>query len=283
MSTKSVPQSPLAGGVPNASFSPPAVGRVVVILPALNEAEAIGNVLTRMPRSELKAQGYALSVWVIDGKSKDGTRDVAMNNGAGVLVQRGNGKGNAMTQAFDFFVDPEVNAPAERPGSPRYFIMLDSDGTYPPEAIPSFVNALNAGYDVVMGSRFQGLIETGALTDLNRLGNRFLTRFAGFLFRAPVTDVCTGMWGLSERFLRRFAPTANGFDLEADIFASACNDVSRMTEVPIHYSRRIGTAKLVPIRTGLQIAWRLLLRWLRREETRLTGRSRVEQLTEEAS
>ena len=267
MSTKSLPHSPLAEGVPKMSFSPPAAGRVVVLLPALNEAEAIGNVLTRMPRNELKAQGYALSVWVIDGKSKDATRDVAMSNGAGVLVQRGNGKGNAMTQAFDFFVDPEVNPPAKQPGSQRYFIMLDSDGTYPPEAIPSFVNALDKGYDVVMGSRFRGLIETGALTNLNRLGNRFLTRFASFLFRAPVTDVCTGMWGLSERFLRRFASTANGFDLEADIFASACNEVSRMIEVPISYARRIGTPKLVPIRTGLQIALRLLLRWIRREET----------------
>ncbi|MEE9196825.1 MAG: glycosyltransferase family 2 protein [bacterium] len=251
------------------NVSPPHVGRVVVILPALNEAEAIGGVLTRMPRNELKAQGYALSVWVVDGKSKDATRDVAMSNGAGILVQRGSGKGNAMTQAFDFFVEPEVNPPAEQPASQRYFIMLDSDGTYPPEAIPSFVNALDEGYDVVMGSRFQGLIETGALTDLNRFGNRALTRFASFLFRAPVTDVCTGMWGLSERFLRRFVSTANGFDLEADIFASACNEVSRMTEVPISYARRIGTPKLVPIRTGLQIAWRLLLRWMRREDTRL--------------
>ncbi len=273
MSTaESMPHSPLAGGVPNASFSPPRVGRVVVILPALNEAEAIGNVLARMPRNELKAQGYALSVWVVDGRSKDRTRDVAMSNGAGVLVQRGNGKGNAMTQAFDFFVDPEENPPWEQFGSQRYFIMLDSDGTYPPEAIPSFVNALDEGYDVVMGSRFQGLIETGALTALNRLGNRFLTRFAGFLFRAPVTDVCTGMWGLSERFLRRFASTANGFDLEADIFASACNEVSRLTEVPISYARRIGTPKLVPIRTGLQIAWRLFLRWIGQEETHPTDR-----------
>ena len=283
MSTaESLAHSPSGGrGVSNVSV--PHVGRVVVLLPALNEAEAIGDVLTRMPRTELKAQGYALSVWVVDGKSKDATRDVAMRNGAGVLVQRGNGKGNAMTQAFDFFVDPEVNPPVGQPGSQRNFIMLDSDGTYPPETIPSFVNALDAGYDVVMGSRFRGRIETGALTDLNRLGNRVLTGFASFLFRAPVTDVCTGMWGLSERFLRRFASTANGFDLEADIFASACSEVDRMTEVPIRYSRRIGTPKLVPLRTGLQIAWRLLLRWLRREETRLTERNRMEQVTGEAS
>ncbi|MEE9197179.1 MAG: glycosyltransferase family 2 protein [bacterium] len=258
--------------------SAPHAGRVVVILPALNEAEAIGGVLTRMPRNELKAQGYALSVWVVDGKSKDGTRDVAMSNGAGVLVQRGNGKGNAMSQAFDFFVDRGENPAWQQLASQRYFIMMDSDGTYPPEAIPSFVNALDEGYDIVMGSRFQGAIEAGALTRLNRLGNRVLTRFAGFLFRSSVTDVCTGMWGLSERFLRRFASTASGFDLEADIFASACNGMNRMTEVAISYSRRVGTAKLVPIRTGLLIAWRLLLRWIRRGE--IQPRERVKTTTQ---
>ncbi len=239
-----------------------AKGRVVVILPALNEADAIGNVISRMPKEELGTRGYAFSVWVIDGKSTDHTRDVALNAGAGVLVQSGNGKANGMAQAFDYFVEP-VNLAPEDLLSERYFIMLDSDGTYPPEAIPEFVNAMESGHEVVMGSRFLGSIEMGAITTLNLLGNRLLTSLARFLFKVPVTDVCTGMWGLTEGFLRRFAATANGFDLEADMFASASQALDSLIEIPISYARRIGTPKLTPIRTGLQIAWKLLTRWLR--------------------
>ncbi len=142
--------------------------------------------------------------------------------------------------------------------------MLDSDGTYPPEAIPRFLRTLQSGYDVVMGSRFLGSVEEGALTPLNRIGNIFLTGFARLLYWVPVTDVCTGMWGFTEEFLRRFVSTANGFDLEADIFASACDGVTRIAEVPITYRQRIGKPKLVPIRTGLAIAWRLLTKRVQR-------------------
>lgn len=247
------------------STSDSAPAAVVVILPALNEAGAIRDVLDRIPRQGLREQGYATSVWVVDGKSTDDTRDLALNGGAAVYVQRGNGKGNGMAQAFDYLVGPPVNPPVPEPAR-KYFVMLDSDGTYPPEAIPDFLHALRAGNDVVMGSRFRGEIETGALTPLNRIGNFALTALARFLYGIPVTDVCTGMWGFREGFLRRFASTATGFDLEADIFASACQAKERMAEVPIRYSRRIGLPKLVPLRTGLRIAWRLLLRWIRESE-----------------
>ncbi len=265
MSTNSASESPGDGELTPSSHAPTLLGRVVVILPALNEALAIGQVLAEIPREELRDQGYALSVWVVDGKSMDATREVAMGKGAGIFVQRGNGKGSGIAQALDYFIGPEARL-KEESDIQRYFIMLDSDGTYPPEAIPRFVNALEKGYDVVMGSRFLGRIEEGALTLLNRIGNIFLTGFARFLYRVPVTDVCTGMWGFAEKFLRQFASTADGFDLEADIFASACEDGTRLAEVPITYRRRIGTPKLVPIRTGLLIAKRLLLRWLRRAE-----------------
>ncbi len=265
MSTDSASQSPGVGELTPSSRSPTLLGRVIVILPALNEAEAIGQVLAQIPRKELKDQGYALSVWVVDGKSMDATREVAMDKGAGIFVQRGNGKGSGIAQAFDYFIGPEAQPHGES-DLKRYFIMLDSDGTYPPEAIPRFVGALQTGYDVVMGSRFLGRIEEGALTVLNRIGNLFLTAFARFLYRVPVTDVCTGMWGFTEKFLKQFASTADGFDLEADIFASACENGTRLAEVPITYRRRIGTPKLVPIRAGLLIAKRLLLRWLRRAE-----------------
>jgi len=236
---------------------------VEVLLPALNEEKGVGSVIDRIPTDRLRRSGYRVRVWVVDGKSTDATLEVARNHGASTFVQTGDGKGNGVRQLIDHLIS-EVREPPAVPS--RVFVMLDADGSYPSEQIPEFVDALEAGSDVVVGSRLLGAVEDGAITSFNLLGNRILSRLAAFLFRVPVSDVCTGMWGFREDSLRNFGLAADGFDLEADLFASACETGARLKELPIEYRRRIGEAKLIPLRTGLLIAWRLLMKRLNRPE-----------------
>src|SRR6267378_3277003 len=237
------------------------LGRVVVLLPALNEEEAIGGVLDRIPRAPLEAMGYAVSVWVVDGNSTDRTLEVIRDSGAKVFIQKGRGKGNGVRQAFDHLLQVSPSAkPA--PQGREFFMMLDADGTYPPEDIPNFVSALEAGNEIVHGSRFRGTMADGAMTRLNAMGNRALSTLAHILYGFPVTDLCTGMWGFNAATLRRLRLVATGFDLEADLFGSACLSHVRISEMPIDYAARIGAPKLIPIRTGVQIFWRLVSRRL---------------------
>jgi dolichol-phosphate mannosyltransferase len=253
-------------------------GRVVILLPALNEEHAIEDVLGRIPRDQLEALGYAISVWIIDGHSTDRTLEVIRGYGANVFVQKERGKGNGMRQAFDHLLHAQENADG---GSlePEFYVMLDADGTYPPEAIPEFVETLAAGNDVVLGSRFQGTMADGAMTPLNVIGNRALSSLAQLLFGVSVTDVCTGMWGFRSPALRGLRLRARGFDFEADLFGSACQSRVRIAELPIDYGRRIGPTKLIPLRTGIQIAWRLFLRQVNGKETRGRGGNSAAQLT----
>jgi len=255
-SSEPAPQSTPASG-PRVRFR----GQVVVLLPALNEEPAIGSVLDRVPIGTLRALGYDVEVWVVDGQSTDRTMVVAREKGARTYVQRGSGKGNGVRQALDHIL--AQLPPGIGPGH-RVFIMLDADGTYRAEDIPMFAEALESGAEVVLGTRLQGSIADGAISDMNRLGNRLLSRLASLLFHAPVTDVCTGMWGFREDVLETFGLVANGFDLEADLFASASERGIRVHEIPIAYDCRIGEPKLVPLRTGIAIAWRLLMRRLNR-------------------
>src|SRR2546422_5932524 len=234
---------------------------VVVLLPALNEEHAIGTVIDRIPTERLARAGYDVQVWVVDGKSTDATFAVARDHGANIFVQVGNGKGSGVRQVLEYLL---TGTRDEGHDSRRLFIMLDADGSYPPEDIPAFVDALESGSDVVVGSRFRGHVEDGAMTSLNRLGNEILNGLARILYRVPVSDVCTGMWAFREDCVREFGLAAESFDLEADLFASACEVGARMRELPVDYSRRIGDPKLVPLRTGLLIAWRLLTRRLNR-------------------
>ncbi len=234
---------------------------VVIFLPARNEEDGIGHVMDRIPRAVLEAAGYSVSVWLVDGSSTDRTLEVGRDRGANVFIQHGRGKGNGMRQAFNHLLharDQADGAPINR----EFYLMLDADGTYPPEAIPEFVEALAAGNDVVLGSRFRGRMEDGAMTPLNVFGNRALNTFARLLYGVSVTDVCTGMWGFSAEALRRIPLEATGFDLEADLFGSACLSQARIQEMPVDYAVRIGPAKLILLRSGLQIALRLLTRRL---------------------
>lgn len=259
------------GAHPAGDTQPGGPGQIVILLPALNEERGIGPVMDRIPRAELEAAGYALSVWLVDGNSSDRTLEVGRDRGANVFVQKGQGKGTGMRQAFEHLLHARDYADG---GSidREFYIMLDADGTYPPEAIPEFVAALAKGNDVVLGSRFRGRMADGAMTPLNVFGNRMLSTLARLLYGVPVTDVCTGMWGIRADSLRQISLKATGFDLEADLFGSMCLSGARSHELAIDYATRIGPAKLVPFRNGLQIAKRLLIR-------RLKGRAGVRRRT----
>src|SRR5207237_2817788 len=187
--------------------------------------------------------------------------EVGRKNGASVFIQAGRGKGNGMRQSFGHLRGPRDRADGGA-RAPEFFLMLDADGTYPPEAIPRFLEALASGNDVVLGSRFRGRMAEGAMTPLNAIGNRILSALARLLFGVSVTDVCTGMWGFKADALRRIPLEASGFDLEAYFIGSACLSQARITELPIDYDARIGPAKMLPLRAGLQIALRLFVRRL---------------------
>jgi len=213
-------------------------------LPALNEEDGVADVLNRIPRLTLQQRGYAYSVHLLDGGSTDQTRAVAKRLGAEVFIQSGNGKGSA----FREFV-PKIRD--------QYVVLLDSDGTYPPEVIPDIVGKLGAGSPVVLGSRLRGSINDGAMSMANRIGNRVLSWLASFLFATPISDVCSGMWGFVSDRLKSLGLTATGFELEADLFAECALKGIPITEVPIRYDRRIGEAKL-HLHEGVRIALALL-------------------------
>jgi dolichol-phosphate mannosyltransferase len=220
-----------------------------ILLPALNEEHGLKEVLRRIPQTALHQRGLAYSVYLLDGRSTDQTRAVAARFGAEVFVQSGSGKGSA----FREFV-PRIKE--------DFALFMDPDGTYPPEAIPELVGVLGSDSPVVLGSRFLGTIDDGAMTSANYLGNQILSRFASFLFATPVSDVCSGMWAFVSERLKSLGLTADGFDLEADIFAECALRNIPIVQVPIRYHRRIGEPKL-HLKEGVRIALALLKKRLR--------------------
>ncbi len=248
--------------------------RVVVMIPTLNEEVSIGKVLDGIPYMQLNNIGLDVEAIVVDGHSRDKTQEIANTRKAKIFTQSGKGKGLAVRQAFNLSkpeevvnrvlnltsrVDSQLSTLSTFLDS-EYVIMLDGDGTYPSHHILDLVGALETGYDAVMGSRFMGDIEDGAMTRLNRVGNYVLSAMATGLYFNRVTDLCTGMWGFRTSVLKDLVLSARSFDLEAEMFAECAKNHLRIKEVPITYKCRDGETKLVPISAGLMIGLKLLER-----------------------
>lgn len=229
-----------------------------ILLPTLDEERSIGHVIRDIPCDNLRALGYTPRIIVIDGDSRDMTRRLASETGAEVLLQRGRGKGQAIRHICEVLLNEDLAATLQRNGDSRY-VVLDADGTYPPERIVDFVRHVDQGFDLVLGSRFLGTIDPGAMTTLNWIGNRLLTRLFRVLYGMNVTDICTGMYAFNPEVLRALELTTDGFDIEAEIFAAVCRMNATVGELAITYRPRIGLTKMIPLRTGLRIGWRILV------------------------
>lgn len=213
---------------------------ITILLPAKNEESGIEATFDSLPIGRLRELGYPVDVLVADGRSRDRTRELASRYGARVIQQFGSGKGRAVRHALDL-------------ARGDYVVMLDADATYPGQAIPAFVAMLEEGYDVVMGSRFQGLIEDDAMKRVNRIGNRALSLLATTLYGRKCTDVCTGMWAFRRDLVGSLNLTSTHFEVEAELFARSAKAKLKMVELPIRYSKREGVTKLGSVRDGIRI------------------------------
>jgi len=197
---------------------------VTIVIPTLNEAEAIGRVI-----EEVVSVGVPRErILVIDGRSTDGTADIARSMGVRVVVQGGYGKADAISTAL-----LHVRT--------RYMLVMDGDYTYPAKYIPTLVGLAREGYDEVIGAR--KYLEQGSQGLIYRVGNRLLSSLFNLLFDTRISDVLSGMYVVNTELLRGFSLGVRGFSIEAAIAAHVAT-MGRITEVPIEYRRRIGDKKL---------------------------------------
>ncbi len=206
---------------------------VCVLIPTLNEGETIGSVIRG-----LQDEGFD-SILVMDGGSTDGTRDIAADLGARVERQSGRGKGQAVREAIGM-IDDEV------------ILMLDGDGTYSPEDAPAMLRPILSGEaDHVIGNRFADM-QPGAMTRLNKVGNRLINRAFGAIHGRNFKDILSGYRAFTRSTVRRFWLTADGFGIETEFAVECVKHEVPTAIVPITYRARPAESSpnLHPIRDG---------------------------------
>ena len=203
---------------------------VTVVVPTLNEEEAIARVI-----QELNGVGLR-NVMVVDGYSKDRTIEIARKSGATVLLQQGKGKTGALKTAIDNMQTP-------------YFIVIDGDFTYDASSIARLVAHMHH-YDEVIGARVP--TDRKSMTGLHKFGNRVITRLFNLMMNTNLSDICSGLYLLKTEKMREIELETSGFDVEVEIAAQIAT-TGRITEVPCDYRPRVGRQKLSTWKSGFRI------------------------------
>jgi glycosyltransferase involved in cell wall biosynthesis len=210
--------------------------RVSVVIPTLNEAENLPYVFPRLP------QGLH-EVIVVDGRSTDGTVEVArrLRPDVRVVLQDGKGKGNALAAGFEAATGDIV-------------VMLDADGSTDAAEIPRFVAALCHGADFVKGSRFAQGGASSDITFTRRLGNRGLNALVNALYGTSYTDLCYGYNAFWARCLPYMRIDCDGFEVETLINVRIAKGGLVIHEVPSYERDRIhGRSNLNAVRDGARV------------------------------
>lgn len=214
---------------------------VSVVMPCLNEEEAIGSCIQKIQTAFTKAN-IPGEIIVCDNGSTDNSVAIAKSMRACVVHQPIQGYGHAYIKGF-----------ASARG--QYLIMGDADDTYDFSLIPHFLDYLcNKEYDFVTGSRYLGGGDKH-ITRLHRFfGNPALTAILNFLFKTAYTDVYCGFRGFTRKAYDLIQPVSPGMEFNLELAINAGLAGLKIAEIPIHLNPRKGESKLRTIRDG----WRSL-------------------------
>ena len=220
---------------------------IYVIIPALNEEEAIAKVIADIPKT-------VTEVVVIDNGSTDRTSEVARNAGATVLKESRAGYGYACLKGIAYLKDQQQNG--------DIIVFLDGDYSDYPEELSSLVAPIEKGYyDLVIGTRNNPLLQKGALTPQQRFGNALATRLMALLYGGKYTDLGP-FRAISFDALDRLNMQDKTYGWTVEMQLKALKYRLRYTEVPVNYRPRIGESKVSGTLKGTIMAGYKILGWI---------------------
>jgi glycosyltransferase involved in cell wall biosynthesis len=201
-------------------FAVPEAVEVSIVMPCLNEAETLGACIQKARRA-IEHDGLAAEIIVADNGSTDGSQVIARELGARVVSVERRGYGSALIGG--------INA-----ARGQFVIMGDADDSYDFTATAPMLEKLRGGSDLVVGNRFAGVIERGAMPWSHRwIGNPVLTLISRVFFHTPVGDMHCGLRGFRKDAYERMRLRATGMEFASEMVIKASLKRMRIAEVPV--------------------------------------------------
>jgi glycosyltransferase involved in cell wall biosynthesis len=192
---------------------------LTILMPCLNEAATLGACVDAAQLA-LRELGVPGEVVVADNGSTDGSREIAVDHGARVVPVAERGYGAALLAGIEG-------------ARGRYVVMGDADLSYDFAEAGRYLQKLREGYDLVMGNRFEGAIEPGAMPRLHRyLGNPVLSGLGRLFFGSPVGDFHSGMRGFRRDAITGLRLRTTGMEFASEMIVRASLAKMRIGEVP---------------------------------------------------
>jgi glycosyltransferase involved in cell wall biosynthesis len=216
--------------------------QIAVVIPALDEEHAIGQVLREIDR------GLVQQVLVGDNDSRDRTAEIATQLGAQVVTVPDRGYGAACAGALSA-LSPEI----------QIVVFVDADGSDDLSEMPTLIDPIARGEaDLVIGSRVLGVADPGALTLQQRAGNWIATRLIRGLYGHRYTDLGP-FRAIRRSVLDDIGMRDRRYGWTAEMQIRALQIGARVKEVPVRYRQRIGRSKISGTFTGVvKAGWWIL-------------------------
>lgn len=194
--------------------------RIALIIPALNEAEGLGDVVRGISREVID------EMIVVDNGSHDGTAEVARREWASVVIEPRRGYGSACLAGLRVMGNVDIVA------------FMDADGSDDPRDLIRVVQTLvDENFDFVVGSRTLGQREAGALTPIQVFGNRLTCFLVEKAWKVSYTDLGP-LRAIRTSALDRLQMADPNFGWTIEMQVKAAQQRLRVGEIPVNYYRR---------------------------------------------
>ena len=192
---------------------------LTILMPCLNEAETLAVCIGKA-KKYLEENAVNGEIMIADTGSTDGSQQIARDNGARVVNVPEKGYGAALIGGCNGALG-------------KYVIMGDADDSYDFLHLGPFVEKLREGYDLVMGNRFKGGIEPGAMPPLHRyLGNPVLSFIARLFFPCKIGDYHCGLRGYNRESILKLGLVTTGMEYASEMVVKSTLNHLKIAEVP---------------------------------------------------
>jgi glycosyltransferase involved in cell wall biosynthesis len=210
--------------------------KITVVIPALNEEQAIGEVVRAVPADRVQ------DIIVVDNGSTDNTAKQASLAGARVILEPRPGYGSACLAGAKAAVGADV------------IVFLDGDRSDDPAELEAvFGPVADNRADLVIGSRIKGVLEKGAMPLHGRLGNRFIVFLLRLLYGVNITDIGS-FRAIKPQSLSDLDMQQMTYGWPVEMVVKAARKGLRIQSVPVNYRRRIGKSKVTGTIRGTLLA-----------------------------
>ncbi|MEE9536346.1 MAG: glycosyltransferase family 2 protein [Desulfobacterales bacterium] len=210
--------------------------KISVVIPTLNEEQAIGEVVSSIPKDRLP------QIIVVDNGSSDDTAQQAIAAGAQVIHEPRRGYGSACL----------TGAKAARKSD--IIVFLDGDRSDDPRQLEAIATPLiEDRADLTIGSRIGGELEKGSMPLHGQLGNRFIVFILRWLYGVRITDIGS-FRAIRTRVLFNLEMEQMTYGWPVEMVVKAARKGLRIQSVPIRYRKRIGVSKVTGTLRGSFLA-----------------------------